>query len=436
MAPILRLAVRESASRHAMAFQRSISGAFAAQRAPTAALGFVRAGPLPAIEGFCGGGAAAALRTASRSVSRRHALTRSRALVISASASASAGAGGAEPGKGSEPGAAPLEASVTAIESTPETESGGGNGTGNGSGGSGGGGGGGGGDDEDGDDKLLNLAQAEEIVNAKGLQLPADFAAAAQAGGLRLSALNAWVAIQGVGIYAFISKLTPIFRDRLMADDRFLFKVLAEVAIDSGCATVAEVAKRGDDFWGEFEFYLSDLLVGLVLDVFIITCIAPVAIIGATSGGKRTGLARTVAGFPSAFFEKSIKGVREYSVWQRFGCLGQKAVQYGAAGALCGFIGQGVANQLMLLKRHHYGTTEDDVAIPPLDRTALTWGVFMAGSSNLRYQAVFGLEALVEMTPLGANRALNNALSIAIRYTNNIYGGANFIDHARFFGCQ
>jgi hypothetical protein len=24
---------------------------------------------------------------------------------------------------------------------------------------------------------------------------------------------------------------------------------------------VAELRKRGDDFWGEFEFYLSDLLV-------------------------------------------------------------------------------------------------------------------------------------------------------------------------------
>lgn len=27
------------------------------------------------------------------------------------------------------------------------------------------------------------------------------------------------------------------------------------------CATVAEVRKRGDEFWSEFEFYLSDLLV-------------------------------------------------------------------------------------------------------------------------------------------------------------------------------
>jgi hypothetical protein len=30
----------------------------------------------------------------------------------------------------------------------------------------------------------------------------------------------------------------------------------------AGCATVAEVRKRGDEFWAEFEFYLSDLLVG------------------------------------------------------------------------------------------------------------------------------------------------------------------------------
>ena len=30
-----------------------------------------------------------------------------------------------------------------------------------------------------------------------------------------------------------------------------------------GCATVAEVRKRGDEFWSEFEFYLSDLLVRL-----------------------------------------------------------------------------------------------------------------------------------------------------------------------------
>jgi hypothetical protein len=54
-------------------------------------------------------------------------------------------------------------------------------------------------------------------------------------------------------------------------------------ACHAGCATVAELRKRGDEFWGEFEFYLSDLLVGLVLDVVLVTLLAPPAIIGRRS---------------------------------------------------------------------------------------------------------------------------------------------------------
>lgn len=54
----------------------------------------------------------------------------------------------------------------------------------------------------------------------------------------------------------------------------------------AGCATVAEMRKRGDDFWSEFEFYLSDLLVGLVLDVVLVTLIAPVARPGRPTKGE------------------------------------------------------------------------------------------------------------------------------------------------------
>ena len=52
----------------------------------------------------------------------------------------------------------------------------------------------------------------------------------------------------------------------------------------AGCATVAELRKRGDSFWDEFEFYLSDLMVGLVLDVVLVTLIAPVAVLGRPGG--------------------------------------------------------------------------------------------------------------------------------------------------------
>ena len=97
---------------------------------------------------------------------------------------------------------------------------------------------------------------------------------------------------------------------------------------------------------------------------------------------------------------------------------------------------QAIANQLMLLKRQMHGTTEKDVAIPPVGLTGITWAVFMAGSSNVRYQTVYGIERLIASSPAATNRRLNNLLSIIVRYGNNVIGGENFIDHARFFGCQ
>lgn len=36
-----------------------------------------------------------------------------------------------------------------------------------------------------------------------------------------------------------------------------------EIFIDTGCATFAEVRKRAEEFWGEFEFYISDMLIGV-----------------------------------------------------------------------------------------------------------------------------------------------------------------------------
>lgn len=60
-------------------------------------------------------------------------------------------------------------------------------------------------------------------------------------------------------------------------------------AIIAGCATVAEVRKRGDDFWSEFEFYLSDLVVGCVLDCVLVGLLAPSAVIGAKPKTKPSG---------------------------------------------------------------------------------------------------------------------------------------------------
>ncbi|KAK9832451.1 hypothetical protein WJX74_010617 [Apatococcus lobatus] len=291
---------------------------------------------------------------------------------------------------------------------------------------------------EDNDLELLSLSQAEELAGAKGIQLPADFIEAAQNGGLRKGALLKYFGLQASIFAGFFAKRFPAFRDRLISDHRFLFKVVAEVLIDSGCATVAEVRKRGEEFWTEFEFYLSDMVVGIVMDVLLVTLMAPVAVIGAKSkkSGGSTRWRRALNRVPSAVFEPSVLGVRQYTIIDRTACLGVKFLEYSLAGLVAGFVGQGVANSLMLARRRIYGAKEDDLAIPPLVMTSLTWGLFMGVSSNIRYQIVFGLERAVDVTIAKAVPPVAYGTSLAIRFANNVIGGENFIDMARWTGIQ
>ena len=67
--------------------------------------------------------------------------------------------------------------------------------------------------------------------------------------------------------------------------------------------------KRGKDFWGELELYLSDLMVGLTLDVVLVGLMAPAAVLGGAqkaaqaSGRGRDGTgggARGVEGYGQA----------------------------------------------------------------------------------------------------------------------------------------
>jgi hypothetical protein len=322
-------------------------------------------------------------------------------------------------------------------------------------------------------------------------------AAAARTVGLRSSALSRYAALRGLAVTGALAARFPAVRDRLLADERFLFKVWAECAIDAGCATVAEVRKRGEHFWGEIELYASDLIVGLVLDVVLVTLMAPAAAIGgraavvpaaaaaaaASASPSPPSLAaaarRALARVPSAVFAPNQPGSGvAYTPLARLACLGVKFLEYSLAGIVCGLVGQAAANGLIVVKRrvqrsqreqqaraereaaaadgaralkaHDRRVAEEaarrakrgdadplDAPMPPVVGTALVWGIFMGVSSNLRYQAVFGVERLVaESSAARAVPALAAAATVAVRFVNNVIGGEQFIDFARYFGVQ
>ena len=63
--------------------------------------------------------------------------------------------------------------------------------------------------------------------------------------------------------------------------------------------------------------------------------------------------------------------------------------------------------------------------------------MFLAVSSNTRYQIINGLERVVEASPLArCNPTVAMAFTVGVRFANNTYGGMQFVDWARLSGVQ
>ncbi|PIA60506.1 hypothetical protein AQUCO_00300181v1 [Aquilegia coerulea] len=319
------------------------------------------------------------------------------------------------------------------------------------------GGGGGGDDDSDseedgnndeskGDDKeeefgpMLKFDEVMKEIEARGggITLPFDMLEAAKTVGIPKLLLLRYLDLQGtIWPLGVLMRSCSMLRNRMLADPSFLFKVAAEVVIDSCCATFAEVQKRGKDFWAEFELYAADLLVGVVVDVALVGLLAPVVRFGqpSISKGFLGGIQRASLALPSSVFEAERPGCR-FSVQQRIATYFYKGVLYGSVGFTCGLVGQGIANMIMTAKRN-MNKSDDNVPVPPLVKSAALWGIFLAVSSNTRYQIVNGLECIVESSPFAKKVPLAAfAFTVGIRFANNVYGGMQFVDWARLSGCQ
>ncbi|KAK1298647.1 hypothetical protein QJS10_CPB14g00715 [Acorus calamus] len=164
----------------------------------------------------------------------------------------------------------------------------------------------------------------EEVMReteARGASLPSDMLEAAKAVGLRKVLMLRYLDLQNaVWPLGFFMKSCSLIRNRMLADPAFLFKVGTEIVIDTCCATFAEVQKRGKDFWAEFELYVADILVGLVVNVALVSLLAPYARIGraSTSNGFLGRMSRVYGALPSSVFEAERPGCR-FSVQQRIG---------------------------------------------------------------------------------------------------------------------
>lgn len=306
-----------------------------------------------------------------------------------------------------------------------------------GNGGNGGGGGGGGSGPEGAGGSPDPAVTALLLTAGRSLgSLPSDLAAGILAGKVGVEIVKRYLELEGQLLLRWLLGFAG-FRERLLADPAFLAKVAIECGIGIGTKLSAEYTKRGDNFAKEADFVAANVLMAIIADFMLVWLPAPTLALGAKSAGAGRGLLSAFAGCPDNAFQKVQPGMAPFSLGQRFGAVIRNGLKLFGVGLTASCVGVAITNSLIIARQLL------DPSFEPLNQpqnilaTSAAYGLYMATSSNLRYQLLAGVieERGIE-TIFHGNYKLTTALSFIVRTGNTFLGSLLWVDFVRLLGMQ
>uniref|UniRef100_A0A0E0DR20 DUF3411 domain-containing protein n=1 Tax=Oryza meridionalis TaxID=40149 RepID=A0A0E0DR20_9ORYZ len=318
-----------------------------------------------------------------------------------------------------------------------------------GSGGIGGGGGGGGGDDDEGrdnagggdggdDDASVNRREALFVLAQLGRKLesvPADLAAAIEGGRVPGEIVQRFADLEKSGLFRWLLQFGG-FKERLLADDLFLAKVAMECGVGIFTKTAAEYERRRENFVKELDFVIADVVMAIVADFMLVWLPAPTVSLQPPLAVNAGSIAKFFHNCPDNAFQVALAGT-SYSLLQRVGAIMRNGAKLFAVGTSASLIGTGVTNALIKARKAVSKDFEGESEDIPIVSTSVAYGVYMAVSSNLRYQILAGVIEQRMLEPLlHHHKLVLSALCFAVRTGNTFLGSLLWVDYAKWIGIQ
>ncbi|GJM88888.1 hypothetical protein PR202_ga05464 [Eleusine coracana subsp. coracana] len=234
------------------------------------------------------------------------------------------------------------------------------------------------------------------------------------------------------------------FRERLLADPKFLQRLAIEEAISITTTLLAQYERRKERFFEEIDYVLTDTIRGSVVDFFTVWLPAPTISVlqyADEGSGQRLEFVKGLFGsLPDNAFQKNILG-QDWNLNQRVAAVLIGGLKLASVGFISS-IGAGVSSDLVYAAR---GMVKPSVNVEagrkrtPIWKSAAVYSCFLGTSANLRYQVIAGLleyrlgESLVTYynQPL-----LASLLSFVARTANSYWGTQQWVDLARYTGIQ
>ncbi|KZV39217.1 hypothetical protein F511_29977 [Dorcoceras hygrometricum] len=315
-----------------------------------------------------------------------------------------------------------------------------------------GGGGGGGGDhnggNEGNDDKnkkknmdeaLMALAEAGRNLES----LPKDLKAAIEDGRIPGSIVSRYFDLEKSGFLSWLMKFGGL-KERLLADDLFLAKVGIECGVGLFTKTAAEYQKRKDKFFKELEIVFADVVMAIIADFMLVYLPAPTVSLRPPLAINAGRLAKFFYGCPDNAFQASLLKIylvalsgTSFSLLQRVGAIARNGAKLFAVGTTSSLVGTVVTNAFINARKAVEHSAEDEIENVPVLSTSVGYGIYMAISSNLRYQILAGVIEQRILEPMLHQQKLSlSALCFAVRTGNTFLGSLLWVDYARLIGIQ
>ncbi|OIW05592.1 hypothetical protein TanjilG_23378 [Lupinus angustifolius] len=298
------------------------------------------------------------------------------------------------------------------------------------------GGGHGGGDDGNEDEgrkkeAILVLAEAGRSVES----LPGDLAAAIKEGKIPGAVVSRFLELEKSALLRWLLQFSG-FKERLLADDLFLAKLAMECGVGVFTKTAAEYDRRREKFFDELEIVFADVVMAILADFMLVYLPAPTVSLRPPLAINAGHIAKFFHNCPDNAFQVALSGT-SYSLLQRIGAIVRNGSKLFAVGTASSLVGTAVTNALINAKKAVDKSSAGEIENVPILSTSAAYGVYMAVSSNLRYQVLAGIIEQRILEPLlHQHKLILSAMCFAVRTGNTYLGSLLWVDYARWIGVQ
>ncbi|KAJ6812561.1 protein RETICULATA-RELATED 6, chloroplastic [Iris pallida] len=293
----------------------------------------------------------------------------------------------------------------------------------------------------------FDRAEIARVMNAAGRRrdaLPQDLQKGLDLGLVSPEILQNFFDLEQYPLISELIHRFQGFRERLLADPKFLHRLAIEEAISITTTLLAQYERRKGRFFQEIDYVLTDTIRGSVVDFFTVWLPAPTLSFLTQSGDnapENLELLKGLVGyFPDNAFQKSTVGM----VWnanQRFAAVLIGGLKLAGVGFISS-IGAGAASDVLFAARRFLKpnlTVDNKRKRSPVLKSAVVYSCFLGTSANIRYQIIAGLveHRLSDYLLSYYNEPLLvNGLSFVVRTINSYWGTQQWIDLARLTGLQ